>query len=179
MSRTIRNRLSALSRNQIWASVIAGIILAALGAAWIASAHFLKNHISSHAYNPSVTIRAPLPSTTEPNSGFGANGFIYHKPAGMDLWLVVQSGGEYYPFNRLHSAKDNEWNVPTHEICTATGTQTLQLYLVPQATDGELFQYSQDNTPNCAGLANMPAGSILEKQSQIYVESIDPACGPC
>ena len=156
-SNPIRNRLSAFSRHPVWSAVIAGIILAALGAAWGFSGHFLKKHTSSRAYSPSVIIRAPVPSATEPNSGFGANGFIYHKPAEMDAWLVVQSGGEYYPFKRLIPGNDNEWNIPTHEICTGTGAQTLQVYLVPKTADGELFTYSQNNTPNCTGLANMPA----------------------
>jgi hypothetical protein len=153
-------------RHPVWATVIGGVILLALSF----MGHLVWSVLSPYISSPSVSIRSPLPLTREPNNGFGANGLIYHKPSGMDLWLVVESGIEhrYYPFNSL-AVQDNEWRVPTSEICTASGWQIIQLYLVPNTADAILFTYSQDNTPNFTGLATMPAGSVWEKQSRIYV----------
>ncbi len=95
----------------------------------------------------------------------------------MDLWLVVKSGveGKYYPLESLH-VEDNGWNVPERKICTALGSQIIQLYLVPKTADGSLYTYALDGSQHLVGIGAMPTGSVREAQAQINVSGSSTDC---
>ena len=155
-----------------------GIICALLGAV----ASFGIPHLWSTYNNDKTTrviITAPANNAQEPNNRFGASGIIEGPGTGEDasLWLVVYSGGGYYPYGAL-TVVDDQWHIPANSICTAVGFQSISVYEVPNKDSGPLWAYVQDASRHYSPIpGGLPRTAVLKATQNVEVNPTSvPGC---
>lgn len=148
---------------------LAAVIAATL--AFLVAAIQPMSSIVHYFSRPRVTIESPSNGMNMPNNTFGAWGTAQHVPPTSDLWLVVRSGveGRWYPIYNL-SADGGKWAIRNDRICPGSGLQDIQIYLVPNMDEGELFSYIKgDSAQQGLGINSMPPDAVLEATSSINV----------
>jgi hypothetical protein len=125
--------------------------------------------LTHYLNRPRVAIKFPANGANEPNNTFGSSGIASNIPTSSDLWLVVRSGveGRYYPVDNLTLA-NNKWSIPGDWICPASGRQDIQIYLVPNTDENDLFDYTRGRGPH-HGINSMPSQAVLEASHAIKV----------
>ena len=121
-----------------------------------------------HFTRSQVTITFPAAGTHLPDNTFGAWGTAADIPASSDLWLVMRSGVEsrYYPTINLTLGSDGKWSIRRDVMCPAPGLQDVQIYLVPNTDENDLFDYVRSSASKTgAGINSMPADAVLEASS--------------
>lgn len=125
--------------------------------------------LTHYMTRPRVTIESPAAGISEQNNTFGSWGAARGIPASSDLWLVVRSGveGRYYPIDNL-TLMDGKWSIRSNWICPAGGLQDIQVYLVPNTDENDLFDYIRSRGPH-QGINSMPSQAVLEASSDVQV----------
>jgi hypothetical protein len=137
------------------------IALIALVGPWIS--HRIESYQQSR-----VLITSPLYRQDMPDNAFGASGIATHIPSDDDLWLVVQSD-EYYPYDAL-KVTDGRWNVPAYKICTSSGSNFIEIYLISDTADGTLFNYRDSGSKqHLTGISSLPPGARLMAYTRVNV----------
>jgi hypothetical protein len=118
-----------------------------------------------------VSITYPANDESMPNNTFGAWGTAANIPPSSDLWLIVRSGveGRYYPTHNLQVVRGH-WAIGAGKICPGAGPQDIQVYLVPNTDENDLFAYIRGGarTRN-GGMNSVPADAVLEASHQVQV----------
>lgn len=154
-----------------------GVFCAILGAIVGAVASFAVPQIWSWYQNSKttkVTITAPANRTQQATNGFGASGYIQGPSPGPshELWLIVYSDDQYFPFSKLNIV-DDQWNIPAREICTAVGFQTILVYEVPTKDSGGLWAYAQDGTKHLDAMpGSLPRTAVLKASTNVEVSKL-------
>ncbi len=133
-----------------------------------------------HGMNrPKSAISLPVSGTRERTNIFGAAGTAQNIPPSSDLWLVVRGGvrGTWYPYNRL-PVSDGRWRVPARRLCPGAGPQDIEVYLVPDTDETELFDFIHSTAARQSkGISSLPPGSVLEAVSSVDVAAKgEPSC---
>ena len=166
-------------RHPVLIASITAVLGAVIGSAvtWgiPAAGHWWED---SHA--TTVVITSPSNEAQEPNNRFGASGYVSHPPDPVksSLWLVVYSGGGYYPFGKL-SLVDDQWSIASDQICTAVGFQDIAVYMVPNKDAGGLYAYVNNGSPNHPDpiARGMPLSAVRMAVSHVEVNpSSNPGC---
>jgi hypothetical protein len=164
---------------QVLIACIGAVLSAAFGSALTLGVPAFE-HWWGSLHTTSVVITSPVNEAQEPNNRFGASGYVSHPPDPTEysLWLVVYSGGGYYPFGKL-SLVNNQWSIAASQICTAVGFQDIDVYIVPNKDDGGLYAYvyngSLNHPDSIAG--GMPSSAMLKAVSHVEVNpSSHPGC---
>jgi|GEM_PF-4233701 len=120
--------------------------------------------LRSYLNRPQISIISPANYTTVANNTFSANGTARGSLGDGSLWLVVESGSqqEWYPYAPL-VVSNGTWS--TGSLYTGTGSQKIQVWLVPAADGAILYTNKGSDT----GISAMPTGAVLEAQSQVTV----------
>jgi hypothetical protein len=95
---------------------------------------------------PRVTIISPKNGARENANTLGVNGTAQNIPQSSDSWLVVRAGveGRWYPFERVRLAGDR-WAVKKDRICPGSGPQDIEIFLLPDTDEGQLFAYARES----------------------------------
>jgi hypothetical protein len=118
---------------------------------------------------PVVTINSPLPGFVSGKQGFNVTGTARRIPDASDLWLIVRApDGFWYPISILEIA-NQEWSVARHMLCyrLGPGQQDLQIWMVPQTTDGPLISYL--SVSHTSGIVNLPPEAVLETSRIVLI----------
>jgi hypothetical protein len=157
---------------------IVGITCAIIGAA----ASFIIPRIVT-AYQDDkttkVVMNTPANNKLESNSGFGASGYITGPKPGEahELWLVVFSGGGYYPYGVLNLDGNDHWQIAADKICPAVGFQNISIYEVPTKDDGNLSAYVLNGSKHLYPLpGGLPLTAVRKAIAHVEVRSIAKAC---
>jgi hypothetical protein len=132
-----------------------------------------------HFTRPRASIIFPQDGARLPDNTFGAWGTSGNIPASSDLWLVIRSGieGRYYPAINLTLASNGTWGIQSNRMCPATGLQDVQVYLVPNTDENDLFAYIRSSAAKTGtGINSMPADAVLEASSGVVVGNSRPSC---
>jgi hypothetical protein len=147
------------------AVIVAGLALLISAVQPIAAAaHYFER--------PRVSIAFPSTGAHLDDNRFGASGSASHIPPSSDLWLVIRPGieGRYYPTINLTLNANGSWHVGPDQICPAPGVQDIQVYMVPNTDENDLFGYRRSGAAKKgAGMNSMPAGAVLEASSNVVV----------
>jgi hypothetical protein len=130
-------------------------------------------HWISYLERPQASISSPVNNAKIPNNTFGADGSAEHIPDNFDLWLIVRSeiGGQWYPIQRLRVV-NGSWQVGQEKICPTEGPEQLEIFLVPDTGEEQLFNSQSSNAlPHSRGITSLPPYSTIEAISNIEVTS--------
>jgi hypothetical protein len=86
-----------------------------------------------------------------------------------DLWLLVRAPGNFwFPIAKIESG--SPWSVAAHMICyrMGPGMQDLQVWMIPDTTDGPLINYMNISN-STSPITQLPPGSMLETQLAVRV----------
>jgi hypothetical protein len=131
---------------------------------------YLQHWVSSQ-WRPQASILSPANNARIADNTFGANGSAKYIPDNSDLWLIVRSGiqGRWYPIQRLRVV-NGSWQVGRKRICPTPGPQQLELFLVPDSEDEQLFNYQSSSVQlHSEGITSVPPDSTVEAISNIEV----------
>lgn len=127
--------------------------------------------LADYILRPQVGIQYPSDGMRMANNTFNAHGTEERIPSSSDLWLVVRSGveGRWYPVTRL-SVSSGQWSIGDDVICPGSGLQDIQIYLVPDTGEEELFAYVRGSkSRQSLGMDSMPPGAVLEATHAVNV----------